>query len=133
MNMDFTSAAKQSANLKQTLGSLTPGDLTKQLSQTSKESQLKGAEYSSRIAAALSKNTSNIVKATGPGLLESATLGAGRNESGDSKSKKDRMNGGKSEDKKSSSSSSSSSKSSSSKSSSSSDSDKMKRQTNNTN
>jgi len=30
MNMDFTSAAKQSANLKQTLGSLTPGDLTKQ-------------------------------------------------------------------------------------------------------
>ena len=30
MNMDFTSAAKQSANLKQTLGSLTPADLTKQ-------------------------------------------------------------------------------------------------------
>jgi len=67
------------------------GDLTKQLSQTSKEAQLKGAEYSSRIAAALSKNTSNIVKATGPGLLESATLGAGRNESGDSKSKKDKQ------------------------------------------
>ena len=67
------------------------GDLTKQLSQTSKEAQLKGAEYSSRIAAALSKNTSNIVKATGPGLLESATLGAGRSESGDSKSKKDKQ------------------------------------------
>jgi hypothetical protein len=30
MNMDFTKAAKQSANLKQTLGSLTPADLTKQ-------------------------------------------------------------------------------------------------------
>ena len=30
MNMDFTNAAKQSANLKQTLGSLTPADLTKQ-------------------------------------------------------------------------------------------------------
>ena len=30
MNMDFTKATKQSANLKQTLGSLTPADLTKQ-------------------------------------------------------------------------------------------------------
>ncbi len=30
MDMDFTGAAKQSANLKQSLGSLTPGDLTKQ-------------------------------------------------------------------------------------------------------
>jgi hypothetical protein len=30
LNMDFTKAAKQSANLKQTLGSLTPADLTKQ-------------------------------------------------------------------------------------------------------
>jgi len=30
MDMDFTAAAKQSANLKQSLGSLTPGDLTKQ-------------------------------------------------------------------------------------------------------
>jgi uncharacterized protein YpuA (DUF1002 family) len=29
LNMDFTKAAKQSANLKQTLGSLTPKDLTK--------------------------------------------------------------------------------------------------------
>jgi hypothetical protein len=30
MNLDFTGAAKQSANLKQTLSSLTPGDFTKQ-------------------------------------------------------------------------------------------------------
>jgi hypothetical protein len=29
MKLDFTKAAKQSANLKQTLGSLTPKDLTK--------------------------------------------------------------------------------------------------------
>lgn len=63
-------------------------DLTKQLSDTTNRAQLKGAEYSSRIAAALGKNVSSIVKPQGPGLLETATVGSARENSSDKEKKK---------------------------------------------
>jgi len=64
-------------------------DLTKKLGDAGKTAQMKGAEYSARIAAQMAKNVSSIVKPTGSALLETATLGSGR-DTGENKSKKDK-------------------------------------------
>ena len=63
------------------------GDLTKRLGDVTTAASLKGSEYTARIAAALQKNTSGIVKPTGEGLLSTATVGSGREESSSKKEK----------------------------------------------